>query len=184
MSSVSQRANQSPDVGTANHAPSRFARRLHQICLGVFSEITEPHDLSPVEYGALASLHIEPGIDQTRLAAIVGIDLVSAHHMVEEFEARHLLRRDVDPKDRRARVLRLTAKGTRLFLGLLPQARAAHEQILGPLSEAERETFLELLKRVVEANSKYARPGNGRRRSGPRRRSRLGANPVFIPGRG
>ncbi len=152
-----------PD-GVTHHAPSRLARRFHQICLGVLSEISEPHGLSPIEYGALGSLDIEPGIDQAGLAMLLGIDKVSAHHMIDEFEAGGLIRRQVDPNDRRSRALSLTPAGTKMFRDLQPQMRAAHDRILASLSTAERATFLKLLKRVVDSNQEFARPGNGRRR--------------------
>lgn len=152
-----------PD-GVTHHAPSRLARRFHQICLGVLCEISEPHGLSPIEYGALGSLYIEPGIDQAGLAMLLGIDKVSAHHMIDEFETGGLIRRQVDPNDRRSRALSLTPAGTKMFRDLQPQMRAAHDRILASLSTAERTTFLELLKRVVESNQEFARPGNGRRR--------------------
>jgi MarR family transcriptional regulator, temperature-dependent positive regulator of motility len=166
MLSQPQRAERAADVSASHDVPPRLARRFHQICVGVLSELTEPCDLSPIQFGALASLHKEPGIDQRGLARVMGIDAVSTHHLVDELEARGLLHRDINPEDRRGRVLNLTAKGTRLLLKLLPQARAAHDQILGSLSAAECRTFLTLLKRVVDANQKYARPGNGRRRPG------------------
>src|SRR5438045_1439397 len=79
-------AEQAAPSAITHHAPSRLARRFHQICLGVLSEITQPLGLSPIQYGALGSLDIQPGIDQRGLAALMGIDAVSAHHMVEEFE--------------------------------------------------------------------------------------------------
>lgn len=150
--------------GVTHHAPSRLARRFHQICLGVLSEISEPYGLSPIEYGALGSLDIEPGIDQAGLAMLLGIDKVSAHHMIDEFEARGLIRRQVDPNDRRSRALSLTLAGTKMFRNLHLQMRAAHDRILASLSTAERVIFLKLLKRVVDANQEFARPGNGRRR--------------------
>lgn len=152
-----------PD-GVTHHAPSRLARRFHQICLGILSEISEPYGLSPIEYGALGSLDIEPGIDQAGLAILLGIDKVSAHHMVDEFEAQGLIRRKVDPNDRRSRALSLTSAGTKMFRDLHLQMRAAHDRILASLSTAERITFLKLLKRIVDANQEFARPGNGRRR--------------------
>jgi DNA-binding MarR family transcriptional regulator len=164
-------AKKRASLGVTNYAPSRLARRFHQICLGVLSEITTPHALSPVQYGALASLSIQPAIDQRGLAAVIGIDTVSAHHMVEELVQRGLVRRRVDPEDRRARILSLTARGTKLFRALFPEMRAAHDRILGSLTAAERRTFLDLLKRVVEANQNYARPGNGRRR--PKRKAEI-----------
>ena len=40
---------------------------------------------------------------------------------------------------------------------------AAQDQIMRTLFKSERDTLLELLTRVVEANQAYARPGNGRR---------------------
>src|SRR5258708_23650811 len=97
--SVADRAARS---GVTHHAPSRLARRFHQICLGVLSEITQPLGLSPIQYGALGSLDIQPGIDQRGLAALMGIDTVSAHHMVEELEGSGLVARHIDSEDRRA----------------------------------------------------------------------------------
>jgi DNA-binding MarR family transcriptional regulator len=169
--SVAERAAPS---GVTHHAPSRLARRFHQICLGVLSEITQPLGLSPIQYGALGSLDIQPGIDQRGLAALMGIDTVSAHHMVEELEGSGLVARHIDSEDRRARVLNLTTRGRRLFRALLPEMQAGHDRILAPLSAAERRTLIDLLKRVVDANQKYARPGNGRRR--PRRHMENTAN--------
>ncbi len=104
----------------------------------------------------------------------MGIDTVSAHHMVEELEGSGLVPRHIDSEDRRARVLNLTTRGRRLFRALLPDMQAGHDRILAPLSAAERRTLIDLLKRVVDANRKYARPGNGRRR--PRRNMENTAN--------
>jgi len=35
---------------------------------------------------------------------------------------------------------------------------------MAALTPAERQTFLDLLTRIIETNQSYARPGNGRRR--------------------
>jgi DNA-binding MarR family transcriptional regulator len=91
--------------------------------------------------------------------------------MVEELVQRGLIRRRVDQEDRRGRLLTLTAHGAKLFRALFPKMRAAHDRILGSLTATERRTFLDLLKRVVDANQNYARPGNGRRR--PRRKAEI-----------
>jgi DNA-binding MarR family transcriptional regulator len=146
-----------------------LARRFHQICLGLLSEVTEPASLSPVEYAILASLDDAPGIDQRTLAERIGIDTVSAHQLVGKLEMRGLINQAVDPDDRRARLLTLTMPGIRLRQRLRPEIAEAHERIMAPLSGRERSMLIDLLGRVVDANEVYARPGNGRRP--PRRKS-------------
>jgi DNA-binding MarR family transcriptional regulator len=150
-------------VPPIHRVPAYLARRFHQICLGVLSEVAEPESLSPVEYGMLVSLDDSPGIDQRTLAERIGIDTVSAHQSVGRLETRGLINQTVDPDDRRARRLTLTARGLRLRQRLRPKIAEAHERIMAPLSVRERKTLTDLLGRVVEANEAYARPGNGRR---------------------
>jgi DNA-binding MarR family transcriptional regulator len=150
-------------VPPIHRVPAYLARRFHQICLGVLSEVAEPESLSPVEYGMLVSLDDSPGIDQRTLAERIGIDTVSAHQSVGRLETRGLINQTVDPDDRRARRLTLTARGLRLRQRLRPKIAVAHARIMAPLSARERKTLIELLGRVVDANEAYARPGNGRR---------------------
>ena len=150
-------------VPPIHRVPAYLARRFHQICLGVLSEVAEPESLSPVEYGMLVSLDDSPGIDQRTLAERIGIDTVSAHQCVGRLETRGLINQTVDPDDRRARRLTLTARGLRLRQRLRPKIAVAHERIMAPLSARERKTLTDLLGRVVDANEAYARPGNGRR---------------------
>ena len=59
----------------------------------------------------------------------------SVHEFLGHLETRGYLVRDVDPADRRARVVRLTAKGRQLEMVIRTQAQDAEEEIaalLGP----------------------------------------------------
>jgi DNA-binding MarR family transcriptional regulator len=151
-------------VPTIHRVPAHLARRFHQICLGVLSEVTQPEDLSPVEYAVLGSLDDSPGIDQRTLAERIGVDVVSAHQLIGKLEARDLVEQTIAPNDRRARALTLTQKGARLRRRLRPEIAKAHERIMVPLSERECIAFVDMLGRIIDANEAYARPGNGRRR--------------------
>jgi DNA-binding MarR family transcriptional regulator len=151
------------EVPRIHRVPAHLARRFHQICLGALAQITGPQDLSPLQFGLLASIQDEPGMDQRRLAERMGIDSVSAHHHIGFFEERGLVAREIDPDDRRSRLLRLTKQGARLCERLRPGLAEAHGRILSSLSQQEREIFLQLLTRVVESNEMFAKPGNGRR---------------------
>ena len=96
-------AETSVSVPDVHKVPGHLARRFHQICTGMLSEVTVPEDLSPVEYAVLAALDEQPGLDQRRLAERIGIDTVSAHHMLDRLETRQMIDRRVDEADRRAR---------------------------------------------------------------------------------
>jgi DNA-binding MarR family transcriptional regulator len=141
-----------------------LARRLFQISAALVAEAVAEADLTPLQYAALSYLSDEPDIDQNGLAARLGIDRNSASLLVEQMTAKRLVDRRVNGEDRRARLLRLTATGAKLRERLRPKAHMAQARLLAPLTPAEREIFLELLVRVIDANESYARPGAGRRK--------------------
>jgi len=168
-----ERASRSDDDGAAigatlipaaHRVPTHLARRFNQICVGAMAEIMESEGITPREYAVIAAIDDLPGLDQRTLATRLAIDPVSAGQMLDRLERMRLVNRRVHPTDRRARVLRLTSRGTNLRRRLIPGARAAHDRIMAPLSAAERKLFIDFLVRLVEANEAYARPGNGRRR--------------------
>jgi DNA-binding MarR family transcriptional regulator len=156
-------------VPLVHRVPAHLARRFNQICVGAMAEIMDPEGILPREYAVLAGVEDLPGVDQRTLATRLGVDPVSLGQMLDRLEKMGWVERRIDPSDRRARVLKVTARGSRLRKRLIPPARAAHDRILAPLSSEERTMFVDFLVRIVEANESYARPGNGRRR--PRRAS-------------
>jgi MarR family transcriptional regulator, temperature-dependent positive regulator of motility len=155
----------------SHRVPARLTRRLHQVCLGVTAEILVHEDLTPMLYGVIAAIQEEPGSGQRQLASHLGVDAVTLGQMIEFLERKGLVKREVDPNDRRARQLYLTRRGMDLRHRLRPSLLAAQERILAPLAKAERIALLDMLARVIEANDSYARPGNGRRR--PRGKTNL-----------
>lgn len=149
--------------------PLALARRFFQICTTVAAESIASTDLTPLEFAVMAYLNKavgEPGIDQSTLAARVGIDRNSASLLVARLQAIGLLETRINADDRRARLLRLTPRGEKLHARLYPGAYADQQRILATLSTEERETLLDLLVRVIEGNRTFARPGAGRRKRG------------------
>jgi DNA-binding MarR family transcriptional regulator len=166
----SETTEKSP-VLPSHRVPAHLARRFHQICLGVTAEILVHEDLTPMLWGVMAAVLEQPGRGQRQLAKSMGVDAVNFGQMIDALERKGLIKRQIDPDDRRARQLYVTPRGIDLRRRLRPSLLAAQERLLKPLTRIERTDFLDLLVRVIEANDSYARPGNGRRK--PRRKSNL-----------
>src|ERR1700743_1477560 len=106
----------------------------------VADSLSEAH-LTPLQFGAFAYLNKEngePGIDQSGLAARLGVDRNSASVIVSELEGRGLLERRISNVDQRARALYLTAEGEKLYRQLRPNNVAANDRILAALAPRER----------------------------------------------
>jgi DNA-binding MarR family transcriptional regulator len=143
-----------------------MARRLFQICTTATAEVLSDENLTPMEYGVIGYLNGEPDIDQSALAARLGIDRNHTSLLVDGLERKRLVERRVNGADRRAKLLRLTARGTALYVRLMPQVFAAQSRLIEPLMPKEREQLFDLLSRVIEGNKALARPGTGRRKRG------------------
>jgi DNA-binding MarR family transcriptional regulator len=148
-----------------------MARRLFQICTTATAEALVKEDLTPMEYGVVGYLNGEPDIDQSGLSARLGIDRNHTSLLVDQLERKRLVERRVNGADRRAKLLRLTPRGTALYARLMPTVFAAQSRLIELLSPAEREQLFDLMGRVIEGNKVLARPGTGRRKRGSRQSS-------------
>jgi len=147
--------------------PLALARRFFQICTSASAEAVTQADLTPLEFAVMAyvnSIDGEPDLDQSALAARLGVDRNSTSLLVGSLESNGLVDRRVSDTDRRARLVRLTPRGERLFAKLHPKAVELQQHVLDVLDPAERVLLIDLLVRVIEANPDRARPGAGRRK--------------------
>jgi DNA-binding MarR family transcriptional regulator len=162
--------NETPPV---RRIPNALARRFFQICTTATAESVADADLAPLEFAVMAYASRdggEPDLDQSRLAERLGVDRNNAGLLLERLEAKGLLERRINGRDRRARMVRLTPRGERLWQRLAPVAAAGQQRILAVLAPADREKLLDLLVQVIEGNWAMARPGAGRRKRGVNRK--------------
>lgn len=110
-------------------------------------------ELTPDQYTVLRNLHEagRTGLTQSELTLRMTSDPNTIASLVERMEAAGLILRHTDPRDRRARRLRLAPAGRRRFTAGLGVALALQEEILAPLPESERERFLEVLETVADS---------------------------------
>jgi DNA-binding MarR family transcriptional regulator len=144
-----------------------LSRRFFQICTAAAADALVDEALTPLESGVLAYLNRvsgEPNIDQNSLAARMGVDRSHASLLVDRLTARGFVDRQINPNNRRAHILSLTAAGEKAYARSRPRFNAGQQQILAVLPPNKRELLLDLLVQVVEGNRVLARPGAGRRK--------------------
>jgi DNA-binding MarR family transcriptional regulator len=126
-------------------------RRLHQQSTQIFVQRTQAagFDLTPVQFAALDAIHAHPATDQARVAELIAYDRATIGGVIERLQHKGWIRRVVSERDRRARELSLTAKGERVRSALLPIVRDLQDEILRPLSSADRACFLRLARQLV-----------------------------------
>lgn len=137
--------------------PGYLIRRLHQIHYALFFEECAPFGITPVQYGLLTILSTNPDSDQVTLANALGIDRTNVADVLRRLELAGLIERRRNAEDRRMVLARLTPEGEDLVERMHPSMARAQERLLSALDEDEREAFLAMLMRVLEANNRYGR---------------------------
>ena len=98
----------------------------------------------------LSLLDETEGISQQKLALILGIRPQSLSELLGKLERDGLILREKNPEDRRETLVNLTAEGRERAAVFESERARAGEAFLAPLSEEERETLAELLRRLLE----------------------------------
>jgi DNA-binding MarR family transcriptional regulator len=137
--------------------PGFLLRRLNQIHYALFLEECSRYNITPVQYGLLTALSIRGHLDQSSLAAELGLDRTNIADVLRRLETRGLVKRSQDIKDRRVRIAKITAKGRDITARMFPSMQRSQDRLLAPLTQPERDKFMATLVRLIEANNAYGR---------------------------
>ena len=124
-------------------------RRAHQRHAAIFQEMIGDAQLTPLQFAALVKLHDLGEVSQNELGRRTAMDAATMQGVIKRLLARRLIDRKPDPEDRRRVVLSLTTDGRGVIAAAMPNGHAITDETLGDLSEAERRSFLSLLKRLA-----------------------------------
>ena len=137
--------------------PGYLFRRMQQISVAIFVEECRAFDLTPVQYAALVAIHTHPGIDATRLSAVIAFDRSTLGNVIERLESKDYIERKPAREDKRVKLLCLTKPGAAVLREIIASVDRAQGRMLQPLKPADRKTLLALLMQLVDLNNEASR---------------------------
>jgi DNA-binding MarR family transcriptional regulator len=133
--------------------PDLLGYHLRRAQLAVFQDFAATVDgaeITPGQFGVLAIIDANPGLTQTRLGQILGIDRSTVVGVIDKLEARSLVERASRPNDRRAHALKLSPQGAKHFRDLSRKVRLHENRVTEDLSARERALLIALLQRIAK----------------------------------
>ena len=130
-------------------AAGHLLRRSQQRAVDLFVEEVGEHGPTPRQFAVLLSVHQNPGINQTDLVRMTGIDRSTLTELLRRLGRRGLVRRERQPEDRRTNALHLTAGGRGAMKAAIDAVERAQKRILEPIPAAERPAAMRVLERLA-----------------------------------
>ncbi len=131
------------------HAPGHLIRRAHQLAVAIFMDETADFEITPVQFAILNALIDTPGEDQVTLAGRVAFDAATSGSVIGRLELRGWIRREVDPLDKRRKLLWVTPAGADAADHMKRIVTRVQARILAPLDGQEQAQLVSLLAKLV-----------------------------------
>jgi DNA-binding MarR family transcriptional regulator len=156
MARTSEAREVDQPTGRVSHGPMTdelgfHLRRAQVAAFKQFAQtVTAQEGLTPGLYGMVQVIANNPGLTQSALAEAMEVDRSSIVKVVNQLEEKGLIIRAPSPNDKRSYCLTMTPQG-RLALARIETAVARQDRAFAaPLSDAERDTLISLLKRLYQ----------------------------------
>src|SRR5262245_4437501 len=117
--------------------------------------------MTRAQWAVLARLQREPGITQSRLAALTDVEPITIGRLVDRLEASGLIERHPAPDDRRIWRLRLTSKAAPILTQVAAFRRELHDEMAQGLGARELDTLVACLQRMRTTLTKHKSAGAG-----------------------
>ena len=138
-------SHQIGDMEVIYEMPGHLIRRAQQISTALFTEECAKYDLTSVQYAALHTINLHPGIDATRLSALIAFDRSTIGDVLDRMDQKRL-DQSASPamSDRRIKMIDLSDGWPRHYFAGLSQSvrlRAATYSRTA-LAPADRDRFV------------------------------------------
>jgi DNA-binding MarR family transcriptional regulator len=142
---------------TPDRLRRRASRLLSQLTTRSDRLITEGlagADARKWHYAVLTSLQEHGPASQAELSRRSGIYRSDMVGVLNELAERDLVERAPDPDDRRRNIITISTRGRRHLRRLDKVLDDLHDELLAPLSPAERDQFVQLLTRLLDHHTR------------------------------
>jgi DNA-binding MarR family transcriptional regulator len=151
--STSGRARKATSHPSFEQGTGFLLSRLGTLASRAWSEHLREHELTLNEYTALVVAAELGPLGQLRLAQLAAVDPRNVVALVDTLADRGLVTREIDPDDRRRRLVAPTANGRRLLDRVARRATTQRNDFLDALSPAEQRQLNRLLQRLYDAHT-------------------------------
>jgi len=152
MGSKGRRAGQIEYLAQAyrlHDAPGHLLRRCQQRAIDIYFDELGEAGPTPRQFAALVTIGQNPGINQTELVQITGIDRSTVGDLVVRLVKRGWIRRRRTDRDGRTNALHITDVGLQVLERAIPAVDRAQDRIVAPLPPAMRDAFVACLRRLA-----------------------------------
>jgi DNA-binding MarR family transcriptional regulator len=134
------------------HSAAAYAKRI------------QPLGLTPPQVGVLRAIGERPGRSQQAIADEFGLPPSRMVGFIDDLEARGLVQRRRDDRDRRVHLLHLSEAGEDMLGQLASVASDAEHELLAPLTDDQRASLAEWLTRIADGQglTRGVHPGYSR----------------------
>jgi len=122
--------------------------RAYQQCRDYFDALVTPLGIRGRHFSVLAVVDEGKPLSQIEISERLGIDRNTMVGLLDDLEAGLFVTRTRDPQDRRAYLIALTPAGRDVLAQGTQMAHRTNEEVLSPLSPAERAQLHALLGRL------------------------------------
>lgn len=105
--------------------------------------------LTQPQFAALARLYMSGPCSQNHLGRSISLDSASMVGVISRLRARRFVAVSKDPTDKRRLIISLTASGRTVVETAIEKGVIANELTLAPLTGGERQTLIELLRKLA-----------------------------------
>jgi DNA-binding MarR family transcriptional regulator len=146
-------ARSTPDSSESEHyklaaSPSHLLHRAEQLASERFAQLVGESGVTLRQFTVLAAISEQPGLSQSDLGRIVGIDRSTLADMMAKMESRGWVVRTPSTSDGRAYSVLLGQAGGTVLSATTQHARAADAAILDLLPRTKGRTFLNTLTKL------------------------------------
>lgn len=131
--------------------PYRMSVATHLVSALVATAYQRLFQLSIAQWRLVAVLAEAGELNQQAIGNLTRMDKLTVSRAAAALARRALVRKRIDPADRRAQLLRLSAQGRRLYATVAPKALDLEARLFAGFSPAERDTLEAMLRRIEAA---------------------------------
>jgi DNA-binding MarR family transcriptional regulator len=113
-----------------------------------FDDALRPIGLTNGQFSMMISLNRPEPPGMASVASLLGMDRTTLTAALKPLQRRGLLKITADPKDRRGRIMTLTAKGRNLLVRAVPVWRSTHAAVEALLPEGDSDRLRKNLRSV------------------------------------